>query len=239
MRAERGDPLPERGAGLRTGRAVGLSEQKLKRKKRRREKPVGFYKDEEGKTRPITTSKRQRKTVKHVKRVVKPASAKAKRYRESVPAGWRSIKIPERGRRHIAIFTEKAAEKIYSQTRPHVGEEAILYGGGGSGRCLVKLKAVEIKHPTYYADSVEKVPKGATNVKTIAPGQVTYEPKDDYIVKVTLDGLDSKSSLFQEVAKPAYIDKKGKYHPPKYRQADFKPHLGSWKLAFRTAPRTA
>lgn len=213
---------------------------RLRERHTRHRKAVGFYKDEKGRTRPITKAKGKKAKV--VKRVVKRASAKAKGRREEwMPGGWMPIKIPERGRRHIATFTEKAAEKIYRQTRPHVGEEAILYGGGmavGGGRgILVKLKAVEIKHPTYYADSVEKVPKGATNVKAYGQkGAVTYEPKDDYIVEVTLDGLGSKSSLFQEVAKPAYIDKKGRYHPPKYRQADFKPHLGSWRLAFRTAP---
>jgi len=181
---------------------------------------AGFYTDKEGRVRPITKSA----GAKRVKRVRRE---------------WSPIRIPEKGRKHMATFTRRSAEMIYRQVKPHVGEQVLLYGGGGGKSHIVKLKAVEIKKPTYYAESVEKVPKGATNVKAYGKKTVTYEPKDDYIVEATLDGLGSKDSLFQEVERPAYIDKRGRYHPPKLKPRDFKPHLGSWRLAFRTPQPSA
>lgn len=112
------------------------------------------------------------------------------------------IKLGKRGRKTMAGWTKKSAQRIAKDVRPLVGQDVVLYGGGGFDSNIAELKSVKVEPVTLYG----KIVKGK---------RIDYKKpkksKTEFIVKVEL--YDSEGKL------------------PPYPSKTFSPHLGSWKIA--------
>lgn len=141
----------------------------------------------------------------------------------------------------MAIFSQKNAVELYESLRQYVGQQMVLYGGGGMGQDLVTLQKIAVEPAIYYERDDMPAENPVDTVRSCHLGYADklvetrqYHPKDDYVVIATVDLVGKPrplDSMFTEVTRSCYVDKKKKYHPPVCKKAPFEPHLGSWRLA--------
>lgn len=112
------------------------------------------------------------------------------------------IELGKTGRKSMAGWTKKAAQRIARKVKPLVGKQVALYGGGGSDMHVARLKSVKVVPVTLYG----RIVKGKRETF-----KKPRKSKTEFYIDVTL------------------YDPKGKLPP--YPSKTFSPHLGSWRIA--------
>jgi hypothetical protein len=132
------------------------------------------------------------------------------------------LRIPaQRNGHNFTDFSKKEAENMVREIKKHIGEPVYVYGGGGNETWLVELNGVKLEpQDRVYAPKspyslAKEIPKNAKIVK-VEDNRIIFRevPCNDYIVEVDLK-IPDDCDLAQYS-----------------KDNHFRPHLGSWRIAF-------